>query len=237
LIASLIYLYTGIRGQIAWLVSLLAVYWLAMTLIPVPGFGAGRLDLQGNLSHYIDRLVLGHHNYAGNDWDPEGIVSTLPSIATALFGIMAGHLIRLKRDLSERVTWLFLIGNILIGIGLICDIWLPINKKLWTSSFAIFMAGLDSVLLAGFLWIVDHLGYQRFVKPFAIIGMNAITLYLTSEFGAEILDMTSLHEKFYTMFLSIASPMNASLLYAVSFMLLNCAIGYAMYRRGWFLRI
>jgi predicted acyltransferase len=236
-IASLIYLYTGIRGQIVWLVSLLAVYWLAMTLIPVPGFGAGRLDLEGNLSHYVDRLVLGRHNYAGNDWDPEGIVSTLPSIATALFGIMAGRLIRLKRALSERVTWLFLIGNILIGIGLVCDIWLPINKKLWTSSFAIFMAGLDSVLLAGFLWIVDHLGYQRFVKPFAIIGMNAITLYLTSEFGAEILDMTSLHEKFYTMFASIASPMNASLLYAVSFMLLNCLIGYVMYRRGWFLRI
>jgi predicted acyltransferase len=237
LIASLLYLYTGIRGQIIWLVSLLAVYWLAMTLIPVPGFGAGRLDLDGNFAHYVDGQLLGRHNYEGRGWDPEGIVSTLPSIATALFGVMAGYVVRLQRALSERVTWLFLTGNILIGLGLICNIWLPINKKLWTDSFAIFMAGLDFVLLAGLLWIIDHLGYQRFAKPFAMVGMNAITLYLTSEFGAEILDMTSLHDRFYTLLLTIASPLNASLLYAVTFMLCNCAIGYVLYRRGWFLRV
>lgn len=237
LIASLLYLYTGIRGQIIWLVSLLAVYWLAMTLIPVPGFGAGRLDLDGNLAHYVDGWVLGQHNYDGRGWDPEGIVSTLPSIATALFGVMAGYIVRLQRALSERVTWLFLTGNILIGLGLICNIWLPINKKLWTDSFAIFMAGLDFVLLAGFLWIIDHLGYQRFAKPFAMVGMNAITLYLTSEFGSEILDMTSLHDRFYTLLVAIASPVNASLLYALTFTLCNCAIGYVLYRRGWFLRV
>ena len=246
LIASLIYLYTDIRGQIVWMVSLLAVYWLAMTLIPVPGYGVGHLDLAGNFAHYVDKLVLGRHNYAGNDWDPEGIVSTLPSIATALFGIMAGHILRLKRALSERVTWLFLTGNILIGLGLICDAWLPINKKLWSDSFSIFMAGLDFVLLAGFLWIIDHLGYRRFVKPFVILGMNAITVYLASEYGATILDVIhlssngtriSLHEWFYRLFLNVASPLNASLLYAVSFMLSMYLIGYLMYRRGWFLRI
>jgi predicted acyltransferase len=237
LIASLIYLYTGIRGQLIWIVSLLAAYWLIMTLVPVPGYGAGRLDLDGNLAHYVDRMVLGHHNYAGNTWDPEGIVSTLPAIATALLGIMAGHIVRLKRALSERVTWLFLTGNILIAVGLVCDIWLPINKKLWTDSFTIFMAGLESVLLAAFLWIIDHLGYQRFVKPLLILGMNAITVYLISEFGAEILDMTSLHDRIYKLFLTMASPMNASLLYSVAFMLTMYLIGYLMYRRGWFLRI
>jgi predicted acyltransferase len=236
LVASLIYLYTGIRGQLIWMVSLLAAYWLLMTLIPVPGYGAGRLDLDGNLAHYVDRIVLGHHNYSGNTWDPEGIVSTLPAIATALLGIMAGHIVRLKRVLSERVTWLFLAGNILIALGLICDIWLPINKKLWTDSFTIFMAGLDCVLLAGFLWIIDHLGYQRFVKPFVIMGMNAITLYMISEFGAEILDMTE-HGRIYNLFLTMASPINASLLFSGAFVLSIYLIGYLMYRRGWFLRI
>lgn len=237
LIASLIYLYTGIRGQILWILGLLTAYWLLMTLVPVPGFGAGRLDEQGNLSHYVDRIVLGRHNYSGHTWDPEGIVSTLPSIVTALFGIMAGHILRMKRVMSERTTWLFLIGNALIGLGLIFDVWLPINKKLWTDSFAIFMAGLDFVLLAGFLWVVDHLGYRRFAKPLVIMGMNAITLYLTSEFGATLLDMTSLHARAYAAFLSIAAPINASWLYAVSFMLVNYLIGYVMYRRGWFLRV
>ncbi len=237
LVASLIYLYTRIRGQLIWMVSLLAAYWLIMTLIPVPGYGVGRLDLDGNLAHYVDRIVLGHHNYSGNTWDPEGIVSTLPAIATALLGIMAGHIVRLKRVLSERVTWLFLTGNILIALGLICDIWLPINKKLWTDSFTIFMAGLDFVLLAGFLWIIDHLGYQKLVKPLVIMGMNAITLYMISEFGAEILDMTDLHGRIYNLFLTIASPLNASLLFSVAFELSIYLIGYVMYRRGWFLRI
>jgi predicted acyltransferase len=236
-IASLIYLYTGIRGQLIWMFSLLACYWLIMTLVPVPGYGAGRLDLEGNFAHYIDGLVLGPHNYEGHGWDPEGIVSTLPAIATTLLGLMAGQIVRLKRLLSERVAWLFLTGNILIAVGLILDIWLPINKKLWTDSFTIFMAGLDFVLLAAFLWIVDHLGYQRFVKPFVIMGMNAITLYMISEFGAELLDMADLHGKIYNFFLSMASPVNASLLYSVAFMLSIYVIGYVMYRRRWFLKI
>ena len=90
LIAAAIYLTTRIRGQIIWIVSLLAGYWLMMTLIPVPGYGPGRLDVAGNLAHYVDRIVLGAHNYSWTKtWDPEGIVSTMPAIATVLFGIMA----------------------------------------------------------------------------------------------------------------------------------------------------
>jgi predicted acyltransferase len=99
------------------------------------------------------------------------------------------------------------------------------------------MAGLDFVLLAGFLWIIDHLGYQKLVKPLVIMGMNAITLYMISEFGAEILDMTDLHGRIYNLFLTIASPLNASLLFSVAFVLSIYLIGYVMYRRGWFLRI
>lgn len=237
LIASVIYLYTGIRGQIAWILSLLAVYWLLMMLVPVPGYGAGRLDLEGNFAHYVDRIVLGRHNYNGGTWDPEGIVSTLPAIATTLLGIMAGHMLRLKTTLSARTLWLLFTGAGLIALGLVCNVWLPINKKLWTDSFALFMAGLDFAFLAGFLWIIDHLGYQRFVKPLVIMGMNAIALYLASEFGSEILDMTSIHHKVYSLFLEIASPINASLLYSVAFTLLMYLIGYVMYRRRWFLRI
>ena len=98
-IAAAIYLYCKLHGQLMWLAGLLIVYWLLMTLIPVPCFGAGRLDVEGNLAHYIDRIVLGAHNYASTKtWDPEGIVSTLPAIATALLGVMAGHLIRVQRQ-------------------------------------------------------------------------------------------------------------------------------------------
>src|SRR5215467_3499434 len=118
LAASAIYLWCGVRGQIAWLAGLLAAYWLLMTYAPVPGFGSGRLDVAGNFAHYIDHLVLGTHNYRPTrDWDPEGIVSTLPAIATAIFGLLAGRLLQLRKSLSERTTWMFLTGALLIAAG------------------------------------------------------------------------------------------------------------------------
>jgi predicted acyltransferase len=239
LIAAAIYLTTGVRGQIVWIVSLLAGYWLIMMLVPVPGYGAGDLSVEGNFAHYIDRIVIGSHNYhATKTWDPEGIVSTLPSIATVLLGIMAGHILRLKRTIAEKCTWLFLIGNLLIAAGLICNFWLPINKKLWTSSFALFMAGLDFVIFAMFLWLVDGLGYKRVVKPLVIMGMNAIAVYLAAEFLDEALGLTKLHGWIYEhVFVPIASPMNASLLYAIAYTLLIYLFAYALYRRKWFLRI
>jgi predicted acyltransferase len=239
LIASVIYLTTGVRGQLIWIVSLLAGYWIVMKLVPVPGYGAGDLAVEHNLGNYIDKIVLGSHNYAGTKtWDPEGIVSTIPAIATALFGIMAGHILRIERQLSERTTWLFLSGNILIALGLIADIWLPINKKLWTSSFSVFMAGLDFVVFAICLWLVDGCGFKRAVKPLAIVGMNAITVYMISELLDEAL--SALHWRqplFHAVFTPLASPANASLLYAMAYTLLLWLIAFGMYRRGWFWRV
>ncbi len=248
LIGAAIYLTTGLKAQIIWVVSLLSVYWLMMTLIPVPGYGVGRLDMEGNLAHYVDRVVLGAHNYASTrTWDPEGVVSTLPAIATVLFGIMAGHLLRIERSLSERTTWLFLVGNLLMACGLICDTWLPINKKLWTSSFSMFMAGLDFVIFAIFLWLVDGRGYQRWVKPLMIMGMNAIAVYMASELLAEALDGIRwqsggqeiwLHRWIFThVFSPLASPYNASLLWAIAYTLLMYLLAYAMYRRKWFWKV
>jgi predicted acyltransferase len=244
LAASAIYLTTGVRGQIAWIVSLLTGYWLIMAFAPVPGYGAGHLDVERNFAHYVDRIVLGAHNYRQTrTWDPEGFVSTLPAIATTLFGILAGHVLRLKRDLAERTTWLFVAGNLLLALGLICDQWLPINKKLWTSSFSLFMAGLDFVMFAICLWIVDGLGHKRFVKPFVILGMNAIAVYIASELLDVILESIHLGPVtlrawlYQTLFAPLASPINASLLYAIAYTLLMFFIAYALYRRGWFLRV
>jgi predicted acyltransferase len=238
-IAAAIYLTTSVRGQIAWIVGLLASYWMLMTLVPVPAYGAGRLDVEGNLAHYVDRLVLGSHNYAHTKtWDPEGIVSTLPAIATALFGVLAGQLLRLRRTLAETCTWLFLAGNLLIAAALICNVWLPINKKLWTSSFSLFMAGLDFSIFATFLWCIDGLGYKRGTKPFVILGMNAIAVYMASEMGEGILSTLHWRDPLYqNVFAPLASPYNASLLYALAYLLVMFAIAYVMYRRKWFVRV
>ncbi len=244
LIASAIYLYTGVRGQILWIAGLFAAYWMMMTLIPVPGYGAGRLDVEGNFAHYVDRLVLGTHNYAHTrTWDPEGVVSTLPAIATALFGVLAGQILRLRRELPERLVRLFVTGNLLLAAGLICSAWLPINKKLWTDSFSLFMAGLDFIVFAIFAWFIDEQGWRKPARPFVIFGMNAIALYMVSEGLAEFLDAVrvgplTLQQSIYRgWFVPLASPANASLLYSLSFVAVIYLVAYFLYRRGWFLRV
>jgi predicted acyltransferase len=222
------------------MVGLLVSYWMLMTLVPVPGYGPGRLDVEGNLAHYVDQHVLGSHNYAETKtWDPEGIVSTLPAIATALFGILAGHILRLRRDLAERTVWLFVAGSFLIAAGMICDHWMPINKKLWTSSFSMFMAGLDFVMFAISLWLVDAQGWRRPVRPFVVLGMNAIAVYMASEMIEGVLSTyhwrRPLYEKVFAPL--PASPYNTSLLYSLVYLGLMFAIAYALHRKGWFLRV
>src|SRR4051812_23850525 len=238
-IAAAIYLTTSVRAQIVWIGALLTAYWMLMTLVPVPGYGAGRLDVEGNLAHYVDSVVLGAHNYRHTKtWDPEGIVSTLPAIATALFGILAGHILRVRKELAERTTWLFVAGNLLITAGLICNVWMPINKKLWTSSFSLFMAGLDFVIFAIFLWIIDGMGWRRMVKPMVIMGMNAIAVYMASELVDAALSELHWRGRIYSaLFGWIGSPYNASLAFAVSYMLVMYLIAYVMWRRGWIVRI
>jgi predicted acyltransferase len=238
-LSAAIYLTLSVRAQIVCILGLLTAYWMLMMLVPVPGYGAGHLDVERNLAHYVDRMVLGAHNYASTKtWDPEGIVSTLPAIATAIFGTLAGRILRLRRDLSERTTWLFFAGSALIAIGLVCDAWLPINKKLWTSSFALFMAGLDFTILAMFVWVMDRLGYRRWTRPFEILGMNAIAIYVASEMVEELLRMAHWRDPIYrTVFVPLGSPENASLAYAAAYTLVMYLIAYGMYRRGWFVRV
>jgi predicted acyltransferase len=239
LAAVAITLTTGLKGRVAWLISLLTTYWLLMTLVPVPGYGPGRLDVEGNFAHYIDRIVLGAHNYRSTKtWDPEGIVSTLPAIGTALLGVLCGQLLQLKNKLSQKLMWMLLVGVILIAAGETANIWMPINKKLWTPAFTFFMAGLDFILLSVFLWLIDGLGYKRAVKPLVIIGLNPIAIYMLSELLDEALGYTGLHRTIYkVVFQPLASPINASLLWALAYTALMCAAAWILHRRKLILRV
>ncbi|HVT92589.1 MAG TPA: heparan-alpha-glucosaminide N-acetyltransferase domain-containing protein [Bryobacteraceae bacterium] len=243
-IAVLIYLSTNVRGQIIWTLGLLASYWMLMTLVPVPGYGPGNLSVDGNFAHYIDRIVLGHHNYhSTKTWDPEGVISTIPSIATALLGLLAGRLLIIRRSLAERCVWMFITGSALMFAAFVCEIWMPINKHLWTSSFSLFMAGLDFLIFGGFLWLIDGCGYKKFAKPFTIFGMNAITVYMVSELFSELLHAIPVGDGnlrqwiFQNLFASMASPQTAAFLYALAFTLLMYVLAYGLYRKKWFLRV
>ena len=131
-----------------------------------------------------------------------------------------------------------LIGFGLVMAGLVWNIWMPINKKLWTDSFALLNAGLDFLLFSGFAWMVDGLGVNFPVKPFVILGMNAIAVYMFAELLASTLDWLDVHEWIYdNVFSRVASPLKASLLYAIGFVLASYLFAYALYRRNWFWRI
>ena len=160
--ASLIFLYANKKTQVGWTVFLLAIYWFLIKIIPVPGFGSGVLEPEGNLCWYIDSNLL-----AGFTWtyapvpgfDPEGILSTIPAVATVMFGIFTGDWIRTPKESYEKVAGLFVAGNILLVLGIIMNIWLPINKNLWTSTYSVFMAGMAPNFLGMWYWIIDIKGY------------------------------------------------------------------------------
>ena len=154
-----------------------------------------------------------------------------------LFGTLAGQLLQSGRTIEDKASWMFFSGNLLLFGGLMLSTWMPINKKLWTSSFTLFMAGLDFTLFAFFLWCADERGWGRCFRPMVIMGMNAIAVYMASELVDTLLSVLGWREVIYkNLFLAIASPLNASLLYAVVFMLSMYAIAYVLYKRKIFLK-
>ena len=249
-IASLIVLYTkNMRTQVYWLAGFLISYWLMMKLIPVPEIGAGIMERGKNFSAYIDSMFLSGHMWGyTKTWDPEGIVSTLPAVATTLFGVMTGHYLRSQHSKEEKTAWMFVAGNILLFLGATLDMWLPINKSIWTTSYSIFMAGWALVCFAMFYWIIDVKGYKRWAKPFIIFGMNAITVFVISGmigrlYGSVIKlkqpdgsEISLQGYIFRTFFLPLASPINASLIYAICFLLFLYLTAWIMWKRKWFLK-
>ncbi len=245
LAASAIYLTTGIRGQVRWIVGLLAGYWLAVKLIPVPGYGAGVLEPMGSLPWFVDSNVLAGHTWRGAPapgFDPEGILSTIPAIASTLLGVLTGHWIKSDRTPAEKTVWMFVAGNFLLLAGAVADIWLPINKNLWTSSYVIFMAGFALVCLAMFYWLIDVKGYRKWAMPFVMFGVNAIAVFVLSGIVGRLLNLIKVTGPdgatvalqswiFSTIFLPLAAPVNASLLYAICFILVMFAVVWALWRK------
>lgn len=161
-------------------ISILIIYVLLMKLVPVPGFGPGVLSQNGNLVQYIDQVILKKHMYMPQ-WDPEGILSTLPAITTGLMGMMAGRVIYLF-DEGKWVKAAFLsgAGAVSVILGLIFTIWMPINKNLWSSSFVLVTGGFALLLLAVCYIIVDILNFQNLLGPLKVLGRSAIFVYIWS---------------------------------------------------------
>ncbi|HEU4595852.1 MAG TPA: heparan-alpha-glucosaminide N-acetyltransferase domain-containing protein, partial [Pyrinomonadaceae bacterium] len=135
LFAALVFLKTGWRTQALIAAALLVIYWMLMTLVAVPGFGAGDLGKEGNLAAYIDRALLeGHIWKQAKVYDPEGILSTIPAVATTLCGVLTGHLLRSRQSPFEKTAAMFVAGAAGVVAGWAWNFWFPVNKALWTSS-------------------------------------------------------------------------------------------------------
>src|SRR5215813_168704 len=233
LFASLIFLSTRIRTQAIIAVSLLIAYWLVMTNVAAPGFAAGDLSKEGSLASYVDRLILGPHIWKqGKVYDPEGILSTVPAIATTLFGVLTGHWLRSERPPMEKVAGLFVAGAAGVMVGWAWNPFFPINKSLWTSSYVVFTAGLALQFLALCYWLIDIKGYRRWAWPFEVFGVNALALFVGSGLMVKLMGLFKVQCcVFRNAFLSWASPINASLAYAIAFILLWLFLMWLLYRK------
>lgn len=180
--AGMLSLWLGWRGLMVAALSLLGGYCLLLGFVPVPNFGAGDFAEGHNLTNYLDSIWLPGRKYDG-DHDPEGILSTLPAIATALLGILAGKWITSSASSSKKVLGLIGAGVVMIGLGWCWHPFFPIIKKIWSSSFVLVAGGWSALLLGVFYWIVDVRRWQRWTSPFIWVGANPITLYVCSGLG------------------------------------------------------
>lgn len=180
LCGGLLFVNLRIRGLLIACGALLIGYWAVMTWIPVPEHGPGNYAEGKNLANYIDAHYLPGYKWDG-DWDPEGILSSFPAVATGLLGIFAGMILR-REDLEpgRKFGWLAVIGMGCLIAGSLWGIHFPIIKKLWTSSFVLVAGGWSYLLLAVFYGIIDVWGFRLWARPFVWIGANCITIYMMS---------------------------------------------------------
>jgi len=243
--ASIIFLNTKVRTQIAVVIGLLVFYWALVRLVPAPGYAAGDLTKDGSLPSFVDRTVFGAHVWAqAKVYDPEGILSTIPAIATTLIGVLTGHWLRTEKTRYEKAAGMFVVGAICVAIGWAWNAFFPINKALWTSSYVFFTGGLALQFLAFCYWLIDIKGYRRWAKPFEVFGLNAIALYVVADLLANLLGLItvgggdSLGSWIYNhVFASWASPINASLAFAICFVLICFGLMWILYRRRIFLKV
>jgi predicted acyltransferase len=237
----------GAAARIAALAVLLLVgYW--MVLLLVPGATGERYDLtpSGNVGAMVDRAVMQGHLWKPT-WDPEGLLSTVPAIGTTLLGLIAGLWMASNRTRGAKAAGLVAGGVLGVAVGLGWGLVFPINKPIWTSSYAVFTAGAGALLLAACYWIIDVRHVKRWAHPFVVLGVNAIALFVLSGLIARTLGVirvssdegtVSLKTLVYqSVFVPLAAPVNASLLFALANLVLLYGVLWVMYRRGVFLKV
>ena len=234
--AAIIYLNANRKAQIAWFAGILLGYWAMMLLIPVPEFGTGVLTPEGNLAAYLDRLFLPGKVHR-KVYDPEGILSTLPAICTALLGVFTGEFLRSKTATFSAAAKGFVLsasGIVLLLVALAWDTVFPINKNMWTSSFVLYAGGWSLLLFAAFYLVIDVAGFKKWCRPFVWLGANSILIYLAAH---GVINFESTAQFLFGGLVTKTAVIWQPFWLAVGVAIVQVGLLYFLYRRKWFLKV
>lgn len=241
--ASIVIHYGSKKAALWFSAFALVGYWIISYVFGDPN---DPYSLAGNAALRLDLTLFGeNHLYHGEGiaFDPEGLLSTLPSIVNVIGGYLAGDYIRRKGNSYEVVAKLCLAGSLLILVALTWHMTFPINKKLWTSSFVLLTIGIDLLMLAALTFVIEIRKRRQWSQFFLVFGKNPLFIYILADLLITLLYMVSVGEKslqqsfFEGVLLRIASPINASLLFALIFMMLCWSIGYVLDRKKIYIRV
>ena len=230
--AATILLFTKERAQAIIAASLLIIYWILMTHIPVPGVPIGSMTQMGNAANYLDRRMFLPGQLYTSYGDPEGLLSTIPAISTALLGVLAGQWLRSNRTQQKKALGLVGAGIVCIALGYAWSPWFPVIKKIWTSSYVLIAGGWSMLLLALFYWLIDIKGWKKWAFGFVVIGMNPLTIYL----GQKIIRFEET-AKFFLGGVAQLSPYYEGLIMALAIFTLKWLFLYLLYKQRIFVRV
>lgn len=242
LVSALLFLKTPWRVQVILGAGMLILYWLLMTLVPVPPLGVPGLSVEHNLAAYVDFKLLPGHLWKPT-WDPEGVLSTLPAIVSGLMGVWAGYWMQTEKNPQHKISRLALAGMVLLSLGLLWDMVFPINKSLWTSSYVMFTSGIGLLALSFCYWLVDVKQWRKGLMPFFAFGSNAITAYMLAELLSRSLSTWPIggYALVYDTFAQLTqlgiAPKLASLFIALAFVGVIFTPIYILYRRKIFIKV
>lgn len=252
LIISLLYLKTTIKTQIAISVFILLGYWAIMTLVPVPGISHPNLEIETNLASWLDSVLLKNHMYvATKTWDPEGILSTLPTIANGIIGILIGQLLIQPLPKLKIAKIMGLISIAFIIIGFIWSLVFPLNKALWTSSFVLYTAGIGLFILTIIYYLIDILGYKNWTKFLLTWGVNPMIIFFLSGIFPRALaliqvqnpqepgTLVNVRDYAYNFWISplFENQMFASLTYSILYIVLWSLLLWYFYKKRMFFKV
>ena len=238
LACAALYLFTGWRTQIVIGISILIVYWLALTLIPVPEFGAGVLEPGKNLTNWIDKVVFPSYLINERGYDSEGILSTLPAIVTGISGLLAGKMLLWQTDRKKLVQQFLITGIALLAAGYLVGLYFPVIKKIWTSSFVLVTAGWAFLVYAFLFFLIEIRKLKTGIFPWIVFGSNAIAIYVLADFFETFFIQTGIRNN--TVFWMQNTGLHiktASLLWAIFSLLVCWTAGLILYRKKIFIKL